>query len=993
MSDNNGSAPKNNQRRGGGPRRNPGGRDGGPRRNPEGRDGGSGGRRGGGGNRGQGGNTRDKENRAPARKRLESEMSDGTGDHCTVCLYQIETYAVGECNHSICYKCATRMRVLCLRNECAICRRDLPKVILSKENKKYDDLKNEIFPMDKKFKICFETEEIEDEYTKLLGHECEMCEDKPTFRNFLQMKKHMNMEHKHFYCDLCVDNLKIFSHERKHYDKQGLTDHRTKGDKDDTSFKGHPLCEYCGIRFLDNDELFKHLRKDHYFCHFCDADGNQYFFSEYKDLRKHFKKDHFLCEDPECEEQKFVVFRSEIDFKAHLLEKHTSSKADMKQNRKVDIEFSFNRREGREERDRERGGGYNSREAREERMRRFEEEQRQTTPPETVPDLVADFPSLGAAAATRPVTVTGTSTAASNAMAKKVALAAGKDVPGSGQSWSNKSGAGPTSMEEFPSLTGARGGPAPKPVQSYRPPKKTKPDPGKGGGGGGGRSTLEDFPGLPGANFVTSQPAVQSYRPVQKPKAEPAKQAKKLGGKEDFPGLPTPSRTGTAATTTRAASGPSYRPTKPAPLAAISQSLSKPASKPSKPPNQSSSKPSKPRHFDPFDDSDDDDYPSFGSGAPIGLDTNSAKAIRASGQGMDYTSKETSSNIKTIDKSVLEALQGARISGSSGGYSKKPTTTNTEEFPGLGGPSSGGGGAALGSWGAGAPNTKKNKKGKQAKGSGLGSIASFLGNDGPSKPSKSCDKPVGKATKNTSSVSPAKNGGFDFADCIVRPSKQKAPSNEKKEKPAALPTSEDFPSFDLKSRGPGLNFIRAEDKLVQSKSGQSQWNKDSNGNGVAERWDEGSSPTRSESPEKKQKPQKLIQNQNFVFLPPVDFQERNSALISTVSNNLGNKSLEFKKFRDMSAKFRSGGLSCGAYFQTCHALMEDKNFGDIFAELLVLLPDIKKQEELYTEFVKKFPGQDNKVCQCDICRQVLMSEDFDHHRESHYMDGDFPVLG
>ena len=37
-------------------------------------------------------------------------------------------------------------------------------------------------------------------------------------------------------------------------------------------------------------------------------------------------------------------------------------------------------------------------------------------------------------------------------------------------------------------------------------------------------------------------------------------------------------------------------------------------------------------------------------------------------------------------------------------------------YLGLGGPSSGGGVAALGSWGAGAPNTKKNKKGKQAKG-------------------------------------------------------------------------------------------------------------------------------------------------------------------------------------------------------------------------------------------------------------------------------------
>lgn len=29
---------------------------------------------------------------------------------------------------------------------------------------------------------------------------------------------------------------------------------------------------------MDNDELFRHLRKDHLFCHFCDADGlHQYY--------------------------------------------------------------------------------------------------------------------------------------------------------------------------------------------------------------------------------------------------------------------------------------------------------------------------------------------------------------------------------------------------------------------------------------------------------------------------------------------------------------------------------------------------------------------------------------------------------------------------------------------------------------------------------------------------------------------------------------------
>ena len=108
---------------------------------------------------------------------------------------------------------------------------------------------------------------------------------------------------------------------------------------------GHPLCEFCDERFFDDEALFKHLRKDHYFCHFCDADGFQYFYAEYADLRRHFEKDHFLCKEPECEEQKFVVFRTEIDFKGHCLERHSGamSKAASKEARKVELEFNFNR--------------------------------------------------------------------------------------------------------------------------------------------------------------------------------------------------------------------------------------------------------------------------------------------------------------------------------------------------------------------------------------------------------------------------------------------------------------------------------------------------------------------------------------------------------------------------------------------------------------------------------------------------------------------------
>ena len=148
-----------------------------------------------------------------------------------------------------------------------------------------------------------------------------------------------------YFCDLCVTNLKVFTHERKFYNRKNLVEHRRNGDPDDTSFKGHPLCEFCDERFIDDEDLFKHLRKDHYFCHFCDADGLQYFYAEYPDLRRHFDKDHFLCQEPECEEQKFVVFRTEIDLKGHRLDRHGGhmSKAASKEARKVDLEFNFNR--------------------------------------------------------------------------------------------------------------------------------------------------------------------------------------------------------------------------------------------------------------------------------------------------------------------------------------------------------------------------------------------------------------------------------------------------------------------------------------------------------------------------------------------------------------------------------------------------------------------------------------------------------------------------
>lgn len=120
--------------------------------------------------------------------------------------------------------------------------------------------------------------------------------------------------------------------------------HRRKGDPDNTSHRGHPICKYCDSRYLDRDELFRHLRREHYFCHFCDADGANQFYGDYSAMRDHFKAEHFLCEEGECAEEQFTaVFRTDIDLRAHKANTHGRSlgKVATKQARTLEFEFTL----------------------------------------------------------------------------------------------------------------------------------------------------------------------------------------------------------------------------------------------------------------------------------------------------------------------------------------------------------------------------------------------------------------------------------------------------------------------------------------------------------------------------------------------------------------------------------------------------------------------------------------------------------------------------
>lgn len=426
------------------------------------------------------------------RQRLFSECSE---DHCAVCLSLMNIFSVGLCNHHVCSECSTRMRVLCGQNECPICRQDMPKVFHTESRVQYADVADKIYPMDKRYRICFENDKVQEAYELRLQHGCPLCQEREPFRNFKQLQQHIKRDHDMYYCELCVDNLTIFTHERKLYNRDDLATHKQTGDTDNSSHKGHPLCKFCDVRFVDDDELFRHLRRDHYFCHFCDADGLQHYYPNYDSLKKHFRNEHYLCEEGSCMHEQFTsAFRSEIDIKAHRAERHMVglSKAAVKQNRTVEVDVTFTRpgsfnqvgrRRGREPSPPPSNDIYPS-------------DQTDGNSGETkVPDMASDFPSLDGASGGNSK---NNSTASSNNLANRVAITSGRNV--SQATWSSGK-LTPNMEQDFPSLPGAQAA-LPSGVPSYGPPAK-----GQKAVKVTSRRPEADFPSLPSTSMANYRPA------------------------------------------------------------------------------------------------------------------------------------------------------------------------------------------------------------------------------------------------------------------------------------------------------------------------------------------------------------------------------------------------------------------------------------------------------------------------------------------------------
>lgn len=84
-----------------------------------------------------------------------------------------------------------------------------PQVVFTHEVTAFADIKTRNMTYERRYAIFFENDEVMGAYDLLLEHACQTCEEHPTFRTFVQLKDHMRKKHERFYCELCVENLKV----------------------------------------------------------------------------------------------------------------------------------------------------------------------------------------------------------------------------------------------------------------------------------------------------------------------------------------------------------------------------------------------------------------------------------------------------------------------------------------------------------------------------------------------------------------------------------------------------------------------------------------------------------------------------------------------------------------------------------------------------------------------------------------------------------------
>ncbi|KAK6362822.1 hypothetical protein TWF730_000275 [Orbilia blumenaviensis] len=277
-----------------------------------------------------------------------SPTSTDNEEICFICANPIQYHSIAPCNHMTCHICSLRMRALYKTKQCPHCRTNSDYVIFTTNSTKaFEEYStSDIAAADETLGIKYEGKQVRADTLVLLRYNCPEPNCDVACLGWPDLHRHVRNTHKLVLCDLCTRFKKVFTHEHTLFTYPELRKHERNGDdvpgtEDQSGFKGHPECGFCQKRFYGDDELYAHCKEAHERCFICDRNtgGRPNYFLNWEALEEHFQADHYRCTDAECLEKKFIVFASEMDLKAHMVEEHPQglSKGALKDMRKVDM--------------------------------------------------------------------------------------------------------------------------------------------------------------------------------------------------------------------------------------------------------------------------------------------------------------------------------------------------------------------------------------------------------------------------------------------------------------------------------------------------------------------------------------------------------------------------------------------------------------------------------------------------------------------------------
>lgn len=299
------------------------------------------------------------------------EDDESTGLTCLVCVSKMVNVAVADCGHAVCASCSHRMRYLYQRTSCIVCKVENKFVCVvpvgSYEPRKttatflredaarrgatlYHDASSDMFFVDDSLRkqlkliagftcpeyvanISVDGSDGHEEDAKQT-HRC----GAPAHRNVGALRAHVREQHRSLFCDVCISSKVEYKSRLPLYPLDANGNGKKSTKLTEHMKKEHPMCRFCRIHLLDDDELFNHLQKNHESCHICERSGRSHeYFRNFVSLEAHYRAHHYVCEDPAC---RGLVFGSILDLQAHTMQRHRGAVPRNARGRRMQVDIS-----------------------------------------------------------------------------------------------------------------------------------------------------------------------------------------------------------------------------------------------------------------------------------------------------------------------------------------------------------------------------------------------------------------------------------------------------------------------------------------------------------------------------------------------------------------------------------------------------------------------------------------------------------------------------